>query len=43
LALAYVSGAGGSIRTAVWGSLRKIPIAGGASTSLASGITGTKA
>jgi Tol biopolymer transport system component len=40
--LAYVSGTGGELRTAVWGSLRKIPIAGGASTALASGITGIK-
>jgi dipeptidyl aminopeptidase/acylaminoacyl peptidase len=40
--LAYVSGAGGMVRTSVWGSLRKIPIAGGASTALASGMTGIK-
>jgi serine/threonine-protein kinase len=40
--LAYVAGTGGLVRTAVWGSLRKIPIAGGASTPLAGGITGIK-
>ena len=40
--LAYVSGVGGSIRTAVWGSLRKISISGGASTTLVDGIAGLK-
>ena len=40
--LGYVAGAGGSFRTAVWGSLKKIPVRGGAATTLAEGLTGLK-
>jgi Tol biopolymer transport system component len=38
----YIAGVGGAIRTAVWGSLKKIPVTGGASTNLVDGITGLK-
>ena len=40
--LGYVVGVGGSIRTAVWGSLRRIPVTGGAGTTIAEGIAGLK-
>jgi len=40
--LAYVAGVGGSIRTAVWGSLKKVPVTGGAATNLADDIAGLK-
>jgi Tol biopolymer transport system component len=40
--VAYIAGVGGSFRTAVWGSLRKISISGGGSTTLADGIAGLK-
>jgi eukaryotic-like serine/threonine-protein kinase len=40
--LGYIAGVGGSIRTAVWGSLKMVPISGGAATNLADDITGLK-
>ena len=40
--LAHVVGVGGSIRTAIWGSLKKMPVTGGAATNVADGITGLK-
>jgi eukaryotic-like serine/threonine-protein kinase len=40
--LGYIAGVGGSIRTAVWGSLKTVPITGGAATNLADDITGLK-
>jgi eukaryotic-like serine/threonine-protein kinase len=40
--LAYIAGVGGSIRTAVWGSLKTIPVTGGAATNLVDDITGLK-
>jgi eukaryotic-like serine/threonine-protein kinase len=40
--LGYIAGVGGSIRTAVWGSLKMVPITGGAATNLADDITGLK-
>jgi Tol biopolymer transport system component len=40
--LGYVAGAGGSFRTAIWGALKKIPVRGGAATTLVEGLTGLK-
>ena len=38
--LAYISGVGSATRTAVWGALKKIPVTGGAATTIAADITG---
>lgn len=38
----FVQGGGGTIRSAVWGSIKKIAVSGGASTIVADGIIGLK-
>jgi eukaryotic-like serine/threonine-protein kinase len=38
----YIAGVGGSMRTAVWGTLKRIPVTGGAATPLVDDITGLK-
>ncbi len=40
--LAFVQGGGGTTRTAVWGSIKKIAVTGGAATVIADGIIGIK-
>ncbi len=40
--VAFVQGGGGTIRTAVWGAIKKIAVTGGAATTIVDGIVGIK-